>query len=216
MHAIIVMFAAVLLALWPARIGAQCDQCEGDFNGDRQVTINEIIVSVNSALNGCPTPGPRFVDNLDGTITDTKTRLQWEKKSDDGSIHDQDDTYTWSTGPPNHPDGTAFTSFLAALNSTSCFAGHCDWRLPNVAELQTIVDYGSVDPAIDAVFNTACTTGPSCTATACSCTVRDTYWSDTASVDLPDNAWAVEFNRGVVTLYDMTLDLHVRAVRGGS
>ena len=101
MHAIVLLFAAVLLGLWPSRIGAQCNHCEGDFNGDGEVTINEIIVSVNNALGGCPTPGPRFVDNGDGTITDTKTGLQWEKKSDDGTIHDQDDTYTWTTGVPN-------------------------------------------------------------------------------------------------------------------
>lgn len=37
-----------------------------------------------------------FVDNGDGTITDTSTGLMWEKKSDDGSIHDKDDVYTWS------------------------------------------------------------------------------------------------------------------------
>lgn len=214
MRAIILTFASVVLALWPLRIGAQCDQCEGDFNGNGEVEINEIIVSVNNSLNGCPTPGPRFVDNGDGTVTDSKTRLQWEKKSDDGSIHDQDNTYTWSTGAPNNPDGTAFTTFLKTLNTEQCFAGHCDWRLPSVAEFQSLVDYGGFDPAIDPVFNTVC--APGCTSTACSCTVRDTYWSATPGADLPDNAWTAEFNRGVVTLYDMTLDLHVRAVRGGS
>jgi hypothetical protein len=49
------------------------------------------------------------------------------------------------------PDGNAFTDFLTKLNDlvygeaphstdgTGCFAGHCDWRLPNAAELRTIL-----------------------------------------------------------------------------
>ena len=104
MQALTVVFATVLLALWPAWIGAQCGHCEGDLNDDGQVTIDEIIVAVNHALNNCPTPEPRFTDNRDGTVTDTKTGLQWEKKSNDNGIHDTDNTYTWSTGSPFDPD----------------------------------------------------------------------------------------------------------------
>ena len=64
------------------------------------------------------------------------------------------------------PDGSAFTIFLNALNSPAfpvctsqdgvnvtcgaqanhgCFAGHCDWRLPEVTELEGIAD---TDPAV--------------------------------------------------------------------
>ena len=58
----------------------------------------------------------RFCDNGDGTITDNQTGLMWEKKSDDGGIHDKDRTFSWSiTGTA--ADGTAFTNFLATLNS---------------------------------------------------------------------------------------------------
>ncbi len=32
-----------------------------------------------------------YTDNGDGTVTDNQTGLTWEKKSDDGSIHDKDD-----------------------------------------------------------------------------------------------------------------------------
>lgn len=49
---------AILLALIPAPALGQ--SCPGDVNGDRVVTVNELIAGVNSALNGCggaaPTP----------------------------------------------------------------------------------------------------------------------------------------------------------------
>jgi hypothetical protein len=38
----------------------------------------------------------RYADNGDGTISDLNTGLMWEKKSDDGSIHDKDDVHSWS------------------------------------------------------------------------------------------------------------------------
>src|SRR5919198_2193305 len=37
-----------------------------------------------------------YVDNGDGTITDSNTGLVWEKKSADGTIHEKDMTYIWS------------------------------------------------------------------------------------------------------------------------
>jgi hypothetical protein len=221
MQAIILVFASVLLALWPARIEAQCDQCKGDFNGSGNVTIDEILTAVNNALSGCPLPGPRLLDNGDGTVTDTKTGLLWEKKSDDGSVHDQDNTYTWSTGSPAYnPDGTAFTSFLATLNSAPCFAKHCDWRLPTMTELQSLVAYERWAPAIDPVFNAAC--DPDCTVLTCSCTsLDDFYWSSTPMAEIPSvDAWNVGFNQGVVNLYPKTFGSlpggsYARAVRGG-
>ena len=79
---------------------------------------------------------PRFQDNGDGTVTDWLTGLQWEKKTNDGTIHDKDNLYMWSSG--TQANSAAFTTFLRTLNSNSCFAGHCNWRLPTFAELNTI------------------------------------------------------------------------------
>jgi hypothetical protein len=36
-----------------------------------------------------------YTDNGDGTITDNTTGLMWEKITDDGSIHDVNNVYTW-------------------------------------------------------------------------------------------------------------------------
>ncbi len=54
----------------------------------------------------------RFTDNGDGTVTDALTGLAWEKKTNDGSVHDQGNRYTWGNG-----DGTALTIFLTGLNT---------------------------------------------------------------------------------------------------
>ncbi len=50
-----------------------------------------------------------YQDNGNGTITDRNTRLVWEKKSDDDSIHDMDNAYTWDE---------AFDVHVATLNNT--------------------------------------------------------------------------------------------------
>lgn len=155
--------------------------------------------------------GVRYVDNGDGTVTDLQAGLMWEKKDDLGGIHDVDDVYLWSaTG--SAPDGTAFTVFLATLNhSTSedgsgasgCFAGHCDWRLPTVDELKTILLEPVVPcgthPCIDPIF------GP---------TANAYYWSATEAAPFVDWAWAVLFYDGHVSNLLKTEDASsVRAVR---
>jgi len=69
-----------------------------------------------------------FVDNGNGTVTDRNTDLVWQQQ-DDGRTRD------WPTA-------------LAYCESLK-LAGHDDWRLPNVKELQSIVDYRRHDPALD-------------------------------------------------------------------
>jgi hypothetical protein len=146
-----------------------------------------------------------YVDNGDGTITDTKTGLMWEKQSDDGSIHDKDTTYTWAN---------AFATKVAALNGGGGFAGYTDWRVPNVNELQSIVNYGAVNPSVSPAFNTGCVA--SCTVTSCSCTRSSYYWSSTTYQGFPVFAWYVVFADGLVGYETKATNFYVRAVRGGS
>jgi hypothetical protein len=161
--------------------------------------------TVDAGEDGNPAYGAAlaYQDNGDGTITDLNTGLMWEKKSDDGSIHDWDTTYTWLN---------ALGVFIPALN-TAEFAGYDDWRLPNVKELQSIVNYGAVNPAVSAVFNTGCAAG--CTVLTCSCTASSSHWSSTA-YEAPSFAWFVVFADGGVLVADKTALFSVRAVRGGS
>jgi len=153
-----------------------------------------------------------YVDNGDGTVSDENTGLTWEKLSDDGSIHDFDNAYSW----PN-----AFAVKIAALNTPPCFAGHCDWRVPNRRELESILDFGFTEPVVAPAFNTGCV--PGCSVLACSCTLPEPvlgvvmYWSSTTVVLQPTSAWVLDFKRGGSNFgFDKTDDHeHVRAVRGG-
>jgi hypothetical protein len=110
-------------------------------------------------------------------------------------------------------DGTMVTDFLAALNTAPCFADHCDWRIPNARELQSITNFQNSDPTVSAVFNTACATD--CTVTSCSCTQSDDYWSSTTYQPNPGGAWFVDFFDGFVNSNAKTARSYVRAVRGG-
>ena len=147
-----------------------------------------------------------YRDNGDGTITDRKTGLTWEKESADGSIHDGTIHYGW----------TAAFGKLATLNAAS-FAGHTDWRLPNVVEMQSIMDYGVVQslstPAVAPAFDIGC--APGCTVLACSCNGGFFYWTSTTTAGDRRFAWSGWFQDGVMTPQFKTNPLAVRAVRGG-
>ncbi|MCK6556941.1 DUF1566 domain-containing protein [Candidatus Binatia bacterium] len=161
----------------------------------------------------------RYTDNGNGTVTDNLSGLVWEKKSDNGDIHDKDDVWTWSTWWPYYNgNGTAYATFLRdGLNAGSGFAGANDWRLPTFAELGMILlpeEYPCVtSPCVASAFNGSC--APGCSATSCSCTQSSFYWSATTSARYPFLAWFVHFDDGYVYDYEKTNDYYVRAVRGG-
>jgi hypothetical protein len=169
----------------------------------------------------------RFVDNGDGTVSDRETGLQWEQKvagaagQDLTDPHDVDNVYTWSSGASS-PDGTVFTNFLTRVNGgvtgvgncvingntqSGGFAGHCDWRVPTLAELRTIVDEsvtgcGSGSPCIDPVL------GP---------TLPDFYWTASTSAADAQFALTVRFLDGTEPSGNKAgSGALVRAVRGGS
>jgi hypothetical protein len=74
-----------------------------------------------------------FKDNGDGTVTDVATSLMWAQ-DDSGKALNWEEALEYA--------------------ENSEYAGYTDWRLPNVKELQSIVDYSGVFPTIDtSVFN---------------------------------------------------------------
>jgi hypothetical protein len=142
-----------------------------------------------------------FVDNGDGTITDEVTGLMWEKHSDDDSIHDRDNRYTFAD---------AVGVKIAMLNSEA-FAGYDDWRLPNRNELGTLINFGATSPATYGSFNENCQTG--CTPTECNCTNISLYWTSTSYVSSPVYQWYVNFSLGDWAVQQKTEQASVRAVR---
>jgi hypothetical protein len=194
-----------------------------------------------------PNATPRFEDCGNGTVADYKTGLQWEKKTGtltapiDCSTgcpdpHDVNNQYDWST-TGTEPDGVVFTDFLARLNGdltvveatageasgdpaadpTVCLAHHCDWHLPAIGELRTILigpdaapgqpTTCGIFPCIDPGF--AAVGGP---------TKSGFYWSSSTSAVGPTVAWTAAFppGTGTVGAFLKTDGPNVRAVRAGS
>ena len=147
---------------------------------------------------------PFYLDLGVGTIFDTRSGLTWEKQSDDGSIHDFDNTYTWADG----------FAKIAALNTTR-FAGYDDWRVPNVNEMHTIISYVNTSPAVPFAFHSGCT--PGCSALVCACTPTGLafYWMSDVAWPGYGNAWAVRVDDGNLFTPTVNATYRVRAVRGG-
>jgi hypothetical protein len=81
---------------------------------------------------GVASPSPRFTDNGDGTVTDNLTGLMWKK-----------DTSTSRMGNT----AIEYANNLS-LGSSGCGSSYTDWRLPNIKELQSLIDFGNFDPAL--------------------------------------------------------------------
>ncbi len=61
-----------------------------------------------------------YTDNGHGTVTDNRTGVTWEKKTD----ADVNNHYTWL-------GALDYVGELNAMNGGAGFAGHNEWRLPN-------------------------------------------------------------------------------------
>lgn len=138
-----------------------------------------------------------FTGNGDGTITDTATGLMWAQ-DDSGS---------------DEPDGLNWEEALAyvQVQDDANYLGYSDWRLPNVKELQSIVDYTrspdtTDSAAIDPLFNATPITNEA------SETDYNFYWSSTTHLnwtDEPGSAGAyVSFGRGLGYLDGEWSDQH--------
>ena len=77
----------------------------------------------------------QFVENGDGTITDEATGLMW-MQADSGESMD------WE----------AALAYAQTQNEANTL-GYSDWRLPNVKELQSIVDYDYAPDAQDSAYD---------------------------------------------------------------
>jgi len=147
-------------------------------------------------------------------VQDQVTGLMWEVKTDDGSLRDKDWRYSWynstgihagrSGGKPN--GGTCVdtancdTEKYVALVNAAVLCGRTDWRVPNRAELLSLVDYGAAaPPLIDGGFFPNSDAEP--------------FWST-----LPagiDGSWSVDFASGDARSDHQSANHSLRLVRGG-
>jgi len=184
----LLLAAVALTAGFLVPAGASATDCPGDLDGDGSVSIAEVITVVRSSLEGCALPGPRFVDNQDGTVTDNQTGLMWEKKVDgSGCLHCAGDWYLWDQ---------AAGEWLSRVNGAVAgrdtspepqdgLGGYSDWRLPSIAEWQTIlVACNSSEDCLPAAF------GPQGT------------WNFTNAVHETDSdaVWIADFKFGTIEL----------------
>lgn len=142
----------------------------------------------------------------DSLVTvDDRTGLMWT--TNPGSISDIKSKCNWDA-PPEEP-GCTWALAVSSACEDLVYAGYEDWRLPNIRELMSIVDYQKYSPAI----NTA----------AFPDTVGVMYWSSTMRTYLYNvgydvtftTPWGVNFSDGVVTTSEVTSSYRVRCVRGG-
>jgi hypothetical protein len=134
-----------------------------------------------------------FSDNSDGTVTDNRTGLMWQKcgpPQDSITCSGIASAYTWSNA----------LDYCNSLNLPAT-NGYPDWRLPDVKELESVTDDTRFNPAIDTTFF------PGNTATI--------YWASTTCAATSANAWTVSFYGGSILNYGKSGSHYVRCVRGG-
>jgi ribonuclease BN (tRNA processing enzyme) len=138
-----------------------------------------------------------FKDNGDGTISDLATGLMWAR----------DDSGSASPGGFNWKDALAY---VAARNAAN-FLGYSDWRLPNIKELQSIVDYGrspgsTGGAAIDPLFKATRVTNEAGQSDYAH------YWSSTTHANLSSNPGSagayINFGRAMGNMRGNWIDIH--------
>jgi hypothetical protein len=117
-----------------------------------------------------------FIAVSDGTATDLQTGLMWKRCAEGQS---------WQVAGACTGTAAGYT-WQGALQQASAaiFAGHTDWRLPNIKELRSLVEDRCHSPAINStVFPGTPSSG---------------FWSASVYANQPGDAWLVSFNVGDV------------------
>jgi hypothetical protein len=142
---------------------------------------------------GVAWPSPRFITSTTGVVTDTLTGLVWLQ--DAGCLG----LWAWA-------DALTQIAYLRSGTDFSCdnyAAGTFgDWRLPNVRELQSLVDYSQ--------YGRALLSGHPFTGVQSS-----SYWSGTTYAGDTSYAWNVWLGSGTVDTSSKTHARYVWPVRGG-
>jgi hypothetical protein len=94
---------------------------------------------------GATGPSSRFTDNHDGTVSDNLTELTWLKNANCAN-----ETRSWE----DTLDDVENLNENGTMNRNDCSdtsregRHQTDWRLPNVKELQSLIDFSQAAPAL--------------------------------------------------------------------
>jgi hypothetical protein len=141
----------------------------------------------------------RFITSTTGIVTDTLTGLIWLERTN---------CIAFSSGDVTGQNIRNWTAALTAANELA--TGFCgltdgssagDWRLPNLRELHSLVDYGEYSNALPDGHPFIIDVDPA-------------YWSSTTYAYNTSQAWAVRWGSGDALAGDKTHPISVWAVRG--
>jgi Protein of unknown function (DUF1566) len=149
---------------------------------------------------GAPLPNPRFVDNRNGTVTDRLTGLIWLKNADCFGAVREDVALGLAKTLANGPCGLSDHSIRG------------DWRLPNIKELESLIDFGFVSPPLSNAAGTAQWTQGDAFLNV---RLVSAYWSSTSDAGGPFDALLIEMNGGRIFGLHKTNTALVWPVRGG-
>lgn len=119
---------------------------------------------------GVAWPTSRFVDNGNGTVTDALTGLVWLKNANCFAAQ------TWSAAL------TAVAQLAAGACGLSDGSSAGQWRMPNVGELESLIDVSQSNPAVSSGNPFA--------------NIGSTYWSSTTYRGDTTEAWVIRFTDG--------------------
>lgn len=141
---------------------------------------------------GVAWPVPRFVvgtDSASNCVYDALTGLMWVRNP-----------------ATNRLNWTNAVIYCENLDGTEGRGGYTDWRMPNIRELSSLIDFGRTNPALPAghPFVQIQLTGLNNT----------NYWTSSAKVE--GLRWTVSFHRGGVREQELFNNHLVWPVRGGN
>ena len=139
-------------------------------------------------------PNPRFTIN-GGTVTDNLTGLMWLRDANcmRSEYPEIDSDNVLGDGHVNWYHALDFVAGINGGTYSNCGAGYNDWRVPNVRELLSLIDYRFNNPAIpNAVGTDQWTEGNPFSVEA----GWYRYWSSTTWSNNSDEAWWVSYSSG--------------------
>jgi len=159
--------------------------------------------------------GKILADNSENwsCVEDTDKGLIWEIKSDDDTIRDKNNSYSWfEASLTDTTQGVADAgkckgdincdtqSYTQAVNAQN-YCGYSDWRLPTREEMLSIVNFENTSSSVMINSHYFPDALPSW------------YWTASSNENHPEHAWYVLFRNGIAINDLKARPKHIRLVR---